>query len=285
MFSTSSTEKLRPSKISIISLSEGGCAPGKMRRSIQRCISLARLRPIVWISPRPLSFRLPTMTRPSSSIVLHADVLEHADRDELVVVARDVAIVVLDELDLVRQALLLGALLRVRDLLARDVERAHLHAVVTRHVQRQRTPAATRLDDALAAVQANLAADVIHLGDLRLVERRRRRRKVRARVRHRRAEPERIELVADVVVMMNVLARAVQRVARPTMAPLREAARERHRLRGSASADVQLLDHAQDAAVHVDPAGAVQLAELQVRVGAQAQQRATILDVQRRNGS
>ncbi len=85
--------------------------------------------------------------------------------------------------------------------------------------------------------------------------------------------------------MMNVLARAVQRVARPPMAPLREAAPKRHRLRGLCRADVQLLDHAQDAAVHVDPAGAVQLAELQVRVGAQTQQRATILDVQRRDGS
>src|SRR5918995_7495141 len=94
--------------------------------------------------------------------VLRADVLEHADRNELVVVARDVAIVVQDELDLVRETLLFGALLRISDLLARNIERAHLHAVVTRHVQRQRTPAATRLHDALAAIQANLATDVIH---------------------------------------------------------------------------------------------------------------------------
>ena len=81
--------------------------------------------------------------------------------------------------------------------------------------------------------------------------------------------------------MVNVLARARERVARTTMTPLREAAPERDRLRRLRCADVQLLDHAQDAAVHVDLAGAVQLAELQVRIGAQAQESAAVRDAQR----
>ena len=154
---------------------------------------------------------------------------------------------------------------------------------MTRHVQRQRAPAAPGFDDPLAAIQADLAADVIHFRDLRLVERRRRRRKVSTGVRHRLAEPQRVELVADVVVVVNVLARARERVARTAMTPLREAAPERDRLRGLRCADVQLLDHAQDAAVHVDFAGAVQLAELQVRIGAQAQERTAVRDAQRRD--
>ena len=57
-------------------------------------------------------------------------------------------------------------------------------------------------------LQPQLAADVIHLRDLRLVERRVGRREVRAGVGHRLAEPQRVELVADVVVVMDVLARA-----------------------------------------------------------------------------
>jgi hypothetical protein len=67
------------------------------------------------------------------------------------------------------------------------------------------------------------------------------------------------------------------------MAPLRQAAPERHRLRGFRGTDVQLLDHAQDAAVHIDLAVAVQLAELQVRIRAQTQERAPIGNAQRRD--
>ena len=42
--------------------------------------------------------------------------------------------------------------------------------MVPRHVERQRAPAAAGLDDALAGTQPQLAADVLHLGDLRVLE-------------------------------------------------------------------------------------------------------------------
>ena len=46
------------------------------------------------------------------------------------------------------QAFASGALAGAGDLLARDVEGAHPHAVVPRHVQRQRAPAAAGLHHA-----------------------------------------------------------------------------------------------------------------------------------------
>ncbi len=54
----------------------------------------------------------------------------------------DVSIVVFDELDVVFQPQGLGSLARICNLLPRDIERPDFHAVVTRHIQREATPAA-----------------------------------------------------------------------------------------------------------------------------------------------
>ena len=144
-------------------------------------------------------------------VVALADVLEHADRDERVVRARQIAVVVLDELDLAVEAELLGPRARVRDLLLRDVEAAHAHAVVLRHEQREAAPAAAGLDDALAGLQLQLAADVMHLRLLRLLDRHRGIREVRAGVLQRLAvEPQLVEVVAEVVVVVNVALRVRQ---------------------------------------------------------------------------
>src|SRR5213075_2056151 len=77
-------------------------------------------------------------------------VLEHADRDEDVTVPIDAAVVVLDEVDLSGQPLPRGLSSRPRDLRRRYVVGAHADAMVTGHVERQRSPAAPGLDDGLA---------------------------------------------------------------------------------------------------------------------------------------
>src|SRR6185503_18709285 len=92
-------------------------------------------------------------------IVIGADVLEHADREEDVVFAVHVAIVVLDELDLAVETLALGALAREGDLLSRDVEGADARPIPAGHVESQGAPAAASLDDAITALQRHLAAD------------------------------------------------------------------------------------------------------------------------------
>ena len=159
-------------------------------------------------------------------VVLDADMLEHADRRERVVRTGDVAVVVLDELDDVIEPLRLRPLTRERNLLAGNVERPHMHAVATRHVQRETAPAASCLHDALPGSQTQLAADMIHLGVLRFIETDLRGREIGACIRHRLAEPERIELVAQVVVVMNVVARTRQCVRRAAVQPLADSPRQ-----------------------------------------------------------
>ena len=53
----------------------------------------------------------------------------------------------------------------------REIEGADRSAEPRRHVQREPTPAATGLDHPVSRAQADLAADVIHLGELRLFQR------------------------------------------------------------------------------------------------------------------
>src|SRR6185369_16353119 len=101
--------------------------------------------------------------RAEIAVATGANVLEHADGHETIVRAGDVAVVILDELDPIGQAFASRLLAAVGDLFMGDVEGADAHPVLARHVERQRSPAATRLDDALTRTQCDLAADVIHL--------------------------------------------------------------------------------------------------------------------------
>ena len=64
----------------------------------------------------------------------------------------------------------LRAFPRIGDLLAGDIVGRHGHAVVLRHVQRQRSPAAAGFEHFLAGLQPQFAAYVIQLGELRLFQ-------------------------------------------------------------------------------------------------------------------
>jgi hypothetical protein len=65
-----------------------------------------------------------------------------------------------------------------------------------------------RLDDAIPGSEVDLAADVLHLRQLRLLEARLRGGEVGAGVDHLLVEPQAIEVVADVVVVVDVVASA-----------------------------------------------------------------------------
>src|SRR5262249_62184433 len=97
-----------------------------------------------------------------------------------------------------------GALAGPGELLAGDVEGANAHAVTPGEVEGQGTPAAPGLDHALAGAQAQLARHVLHLRDLRFLERGGGRREVGAGVDHLPIEPQPVEVVAEVVVMVDV---------------------------------------------------------------------------------
>src|SRR3569832_1190054 len=66
-----------------------------------------------------------------------AHVLQHTDGDEGVAVSLDGAVIGLDELNTPFYSLAACTLARIRDLLARDVIRAHIDLVMPRHVERE----------------------------------------------------------------------------------------------------------------------------------------------------
>ncbi len=211
-------------------------------------------------------------------IVLHAHVLEHAHRHERVVVTGDVPIVLFDVFDLRSHAFAHGALARVQHLLVRNIEGTHFHTVVLRHVQGETAPAEARFDNGLTGAQLQLAAHVIELGDLRFVERGVRGGVIRARVGHRAAEPERIELVANVVVVMDVFTRTGQRVPTQAMRAAQNGAERAHSLGLRRRRAIHGLDELDELALDGDASFAVCIAKADVRILDEADQCGAICD-------
>ena len=146
--------------------------------------------------------------------------IEHADGSKDVVLAVDVAPVVLDKLNAVLQPLAEGALAGVLDLLVRDVIGPDGYAILPRHVQGQAAPAATGFDHGFARPQPELAADVVELGRLRGFQAGVGRGEIGACVGQRVVQPEFVKVIADVVVMVDVFARSRQRMTtRPPRDP------------------------------------------------------------------
>ena len=83
-----------------------------------------------------------------------------------------------------------------------------------RGMDRERAPATTDVEQALAGAQPQLAADVIQFGDLRGVEVVMRAAEIRARINHPRIQPELVEIVRDVVVKRDRLPVAFLGMAR-----------------------------------------------------------------------
>jgi hypothetical protein len=96
----------------------------------------------------------------------------------------------------------------------------------------ERAPAASDVEESLARMEAQLPADEIELGLLRLVERHRGRREVGARVHHSVIEPQPVEVVADVVVILNRCAIALRLVRPPRRCDLALGATMSHVGRG-----------------------------------------------------
>ena len=227
--------------------------------------------------PEPVFLQAPRDHLAERLVVVGPDVLEHADRDECVVLSADVPVVVLDELDPGGKPRTLGPLLRVGDLLVRDVEGAHPDSVVARHVQRQRTPAAARLHHLLAGLETHLAAHVVHLRLLGLLQGGLGVLVVGAGVDHALVEPQPVEVVAQVVVVADVLAGAARRVlSRP-----REAAQDRLLERGARlflHRAIGPVQHVDEVALDLDAARAVAVPEPELRGADDGPQRPAVPD-------
>ena len=189
---------------------------GKTYRSMKApVLALAWLsaRVMQWLSSRPPGRSLLLQQREVGVVVRDADVLEQADRADCVVVAaRRVAVVAVDDRDLVRQAEPVGLGLRPRGLLLRQRHGDDVDAVVRGGVARHAAPPATDVEQAHSRPEPELARDEVELrvlgvvqADVRLVE-------DGAGVGHRRPEHVLVEAVGHVVVLADRLAVAAPRV-------------------------------------------------------------------------
>ncbi len=128
----------------------------------------------------------------------------HADGgDRVVGPVADVAVVLHTDLDPVGEPLLGDALTGVGRLLLGEGHADHAHAVLTGRVDRHRTPAAADVEEALTRRQLQLAADEFELVALGVLQGAVRGLPVGARVDHRGAEDDLVEVVADVVVVAD----------------------------------------------------------------------------------
>ena len=107
--------------------------------------------------------------------------------------------------------------------------------MLARGVDRQASPAAADVEHALAGLQLELAADQLELGALGLLQGLRPRLEQRAAVGHRLVQEQREELVRDVVVVANGLARRAACVCRPRLRGRSSAAGGRGRRRSPAA--------------------------------------------------
>src|SRR5438445_1675132 len=98
-------------------------------------------------------------------------VLERPDREQLVELARHLAEVALEHLDLAFEAAALDLGARFPDLLGGGVDAGAERAVLLPGVEEQVAPAAADVGEGVAPLEQDLAAHVVHLGDLRLLER------------------------------------------------------------------------------------------------------------------
>jgi hypothetical protein len=148
-------------------------------------------------------------------------------------------------------------------------------------VERERAPSAARFHDGFAGPEPELPAHMFQLGLLRLLERGRRGGEVRAGIDHTGVQPEPVELVSDVVMMVNVLAGPAEADRAETAGqPSLEGISHRARL---GRREVDRLQKGHQVALDVDGALRVALPKLKVGMSKQPQQCRACLDPHVRN--
>ena len=99
-------------------------------------------------------------------VILQTHVLEHADGDDLVIGAVEIAVIPFDDLHGEPLARFAG----VFDLPVRYIDGGHTASAFFGHVSRQAAPAAADVEHAVVRLEVELAADEVHLFHLGLVQ-------------------------------------------------------------------------------------------------------------------
>src|SRR6266581_1744226 len=135
-----------------------------------------------------------------------ARVLERADREQLVELARYLAEIALQHFDLSLQAAALDLLARLAHLLGGGVDSRSMRAVFLPGVEEQVAPAAADVGEGFPCLEQHLLADVVHLVRLRLLQRLRPVHEPGTGVRHADlVEPLTVEALAGPVMETRVL--------------------------------------------------------------------------------
>lgn len=135
--------------------------------------------------------------------VLAPDVLEHADAGDAVELAGEVAVVLDADFDLVLQPGGAHAFGGEVVLVLRQCHAQTARAVLLRRAQHQRPPAAADVEQRLPRLQADFGEDVVDLLELRFVECFVAVLEVGAGVDHVLVQPQLVEVVGDVVVVLD----------------------------------------------------------------------------------
>src|SRR6266702_5755646 len=148
-------------------------------------------------------------------------VLERADREQLVELARHLAEVALEHLDFALEAAALDLRAGLLHLLGSRIDSRPVGAVVFPRVEEEVAPTAADIGEGVAGFQQHLAADVVHLGALRVFQRFRAAVEPGAGIRHADlVEPLPIEVLAGPVVEARVRLRLRDRaVAEAQLVP------------------------------------------------------------------
>ena len=141
------------------------------------------------------------------AVVHHADMLEHADRDDAVEPLAHRAVVQQLERYAIRQPLGRRAGPRLGQLLGRQGDAGDARAVVARQGQRQPAPAAADVEHVqVRPIEAQFGGDVALLGGLRLLQRLVAAREVGAGVLPVAVEEQAVEAPVQIIVMRDIAA-------------------------------------------------------------------------------
>ncbi len=140
-----------------------------------------------------------------SVVVAPVERFDHLDRDQLVVRAGEIAVVRVQHRDLVFEAGSPNSVARVLELGVGDRRRCDTTAVRRGRMQRETAPTGANLEHVIGPRQIEECAHAVQLGDLGILKCHVGAIEDAARIHHRRVEHERVEIVSDVVVRVNVL--------------------------------------------------------------------------------
>ena len=138
--------------------------------------------------------------------------LEHADRDDAVEVAGDLAIVLELEVHRAGEAFLGGALLRDLELLGAERDAGHVAVGRLGEIEPEPAPARADVEHALAGLDGELGRDVALLGELRRIEVVVLGLEVAAGILPVAIEEQVVDGAIDVVVVGHVAPRAARRI-------------------------------------------------------------------------